>query len=394
MPCTLRPPSHIALRIARASVWLAAMTSPMGAVAGLEINPVFPAYGVPVALELKSVGPEPWAPGTRYRRDGNNITLEMENMPGGYFGPRWDMQYLPVPIGEVAPGKYAVQARLYDLGDPDAPPRIFTQPLVVPAPDASGVYPVPQTPGAYESLELVVRADGPVDASSLRTSIANGTLRIDFSYSTDPSAQSFARVKLDGLPPGVYRAEAYGSNPGLASAQRPHTGTFTVASTSTIVEYYSAKLDHYFITGGPEAAVLDAGMAFQRTGQRFKAWLNAADAPLAAAPVCRFYASGPNSHFYTGKPDECQMLKALEQKEKSAQPKGQAYEGWQYEGIAFYALVPADGSCPNGTTPVYRHYNNRSAQNDSNHRFTVTPQMRFVMSQSWIDEGAAFCSPA
>src|SRR4051812_39386240 len=121
MSCTHHSQSHIALRVARATVWLAAMASPVAAVAGLEINPVFPAYGVPVALELKSVGPEPWVPGTRYRRDGNNITLEMENMPGGYFGPRSDMQYLPVPLGELAPGTYAVQARLYDLGDPDAP---------------------------------------------------------------------------------------------------------------------------------------------------------------------------------------------------------------------------------------------------------------------------------
>jgi serine protease len=319
----------------------------------------------------------------------------MENIPGGYFGQRPDMQYMPVSIGEVPAGTYAVQARLYDLGDPDAPPRIFTQTLQVPAPEASGVYVVPRSPGAYESIELVVRADGPIDPSSLRASVENETVRVDFSYSMASGGVYFARVKLvGGLPPGSYRAEAYGANSASLSPPRPYIGNFTVASTSTVVEYYSAKLDHYFITAGPEAAILDDGTAFQRTGQRFKAWLHASEAPYGAAPVCRFHASGPNSHFYTGSADECQMLKALEQKEKSAQPKGQAYPGWQYEGIAFYALMPVNGSCPNGTTPVYRHYNNRWAENDSNHRFTATPQMRFVMSQGWIDEGVVFCSPA
>jgi serine protease len=204
----------------------------------------------------------------------------------------------------------------------------------------------------------------------------------------------FAKVKLDGLAPGSYRAEAYGSWPTMMSPPRQYTGAFNVAATSTVVEYYSEKLDHYFITAGAEAAMLDAGTSFQRTGQRFKAWLDAADAPASAVPVCRFYASGPNSHFYTGDPGECQMLKALEQKEKSAMPKDKAYPGWQYEGIAFHALMPVNGSCPAATTPVYRSYNNRWRENDSNHRFTVTADMRFVMSEGWIDEGAVFCSPA
>jgi hypothetical protein len=240
-----------------------------------------------------------------------------------------------------------------------------------------------------------VRVDAPIDASSLRASVTNATIRIDFSYSTDAGAPHFARLKLDGLAPGAYRAEAYGTYPTMMTPPRGSAaGNINVASTSTVVEYYSEKLDHYFITAGSEAAILDAGSAFQRTGQRFKAWLNAADAPASAVPVCRFHATGPNSHFYTGDPGECQMLKALEQKEKSALPKDRPYEGWQYEGIAFHALMPVNGSCPAATTPVHRFYNNRWQQNDSNHRFTVTPEMRFVMSQGWIDEGVVFCSPA
>ena len=394
MSRTSHTPSHTARRVFRAIAWLAA-ASTLPAFAGLEVNPVFPAYGIPVSLELKSIGPAPWVPGTRFRRDGNNITLEMENISGGYFGPRPDMQYLPVPLGELSPGSYAIQARLYELGDPAAPPRIFTQSLQVSPPDAAGVYPVPRVPGAFESMELVVRADAPIDASSVRYSISNATIHIDFSYSADRSGESFVNVKLDGLPPGTYRAEAFASYAAMLTPPRQVAlGTFSVASTSTVVEYYSERLDHYFITAGPEVAALDAGTGFKRTGQRFKAWMNAGDAPASAVPVCRFHASGPNSHFYTGDPGECQMLKSLEQKEKSALPKDKPYPGWQYEGIAFYALMPVNGACPASTTPVYRFYNNRWQENDSNHRFTATAEMRFVMSQGWSDEGAVFCSPA
>ena len=222
--------SHIARRICRAAAWLIA-ASPLSALAGLEVNPVFPAYGIPVALELNSVGPAPWVPATRYRLDGSSITLEMENNPGGYFGPRPDMGYMPVSIGEMAPGTYAVQARLYDMRDLDAPPRIYTHMLQVSAPEAPGVYAVPRVPGAYEALELVVRAEAPIDPSSLRVSVANDTVRVDFSYSTIPGAESFARVKLDGLPPGAYRAEAYGSNPSMWAPARPYSGNFGVASS-------------------------------------------------------------------------------------------------------------------------------------------------------------------
>jgi hypothetical protein len=178
------------------------------------------------------------------------------------------------------------------------------------------------------------------------------------------------------------------------AAPRRYAGNFYVAATTTVVEYYADQLEHYFMTATPdEITRLDARTDFKRTGQRFKAWARASDAPAAASPVCRFYASGPNSHFYTADTGECESLKALEQKDKASLPKGEAYRAWQYEGIAFYALVPREGKSEPGTTPVYRFYNNRWAEGDSNHRFTVTSAMRLAMYMSWRDEGVAFCSP-
>ena len=395
MPRNDLPKSHIPHRFLRAAAWLAAAWC-APALAGLEVNPVFPAYGEAISLELNNAGPAPWVLATRYRRDGNTITLEMENIPGGYFGPRKDMANLPVPIGELAPGRYALQARLYDLGDANAPPQIFSHALEVAAPEAPGVYSVPRTPGALEPFELVVRADGAIDAKSLRATVSGTTIHIDFTYSPDPSQPSFASVKMTGLIPATYRVEAVGVNSYAGFVPRHFTGNFNVSNTSPVVEYYAPSLDHFLITAWPdEIAGLDAGAGFKRTGQAFRAWLRAADAPAYAVPVCRFYAAGPNSHFYTADPGDCQWLKSLEAKEKAdSQAKGQSFQGWQFEAIAFYALAPQGGTCPAGSTPVYRAYNNRWAQGDSNHRFTVTQPMRFAMTQDWVDEGLAFCSPA
>ncbi|MBI2782835.1 MAG: hypothetical protein EPO03_12410 [Porticoccaceae bacterium] len=69
--------------------------------------------------------------------------------------------------------------------------------------------------------------------------------------------------------------------------------------------------------------------------------------------------------------------------------------GWTYEGIAFRALVPTNGACYPGTRPVWRLYNGRFAQNDSNHRFVTSVDVyRHMMANGWIGEGVVFCEPA
>ena len=60
--------------------------------------------------------------------------------------------------------------------------------------------------------------------------------------------------------------------------------------TVTVVEYYHAGLDHYFVTWlADEIAILDAGTTIRgwtRTGRTFKAY---ATAQPGTSPVCRYY---------------------------------------------------------------------------------------------------------
>nr|MBP8296258.1 hypothetical protein [Burkholderiales bacterium] len=63
---------------------------------------------------------------------------------------------------------------------------------------------------------------------------------------------------------------------------------------------------------------------------------------------------------------------------------------------AFYTVLPSAGTCPAGTHPVYRAYNKRHLEQDSNHRLTPSynDYQRAVRFLGYADEGIAFCSPA
>ncbi|HTS23635.1 MAG TPA: DUF1800 family protein [Casimicrobiaceae bacterium] len=155
--------------------------------------------------------------------------------------------------------------------------------------------------------------------------------------------------------------------------------------TATVVEFYAASLNHYFITASPdEAAMLDAGVVvpgWVRTGATWSAWAAAGDDP-AAVPVCRFFGTpgiGPNSHFYTADANECALVKQN--------------PGWTFEGIAFYIEVPQNGVCPAGTTPVYRSFYPGANVSQSNHRFVVDLTLYEAMAPASLLEGVAMCSP-
>ncbi|MEO8134863.1 MAG: S41 family peptidase [Betaproteobacteria bacterium] len=184
--------------------------------------------------------------------------------------------------------------------------------------------------------------------------------------------------------------------PLVAAAQVPATGT--------IVEYVDRN-DFpdtpgglFFYTSDPtEQSVVDVGAAgaFFRTGRNF-----AAGGPT---PVCRFYGSvtpGPNSHFYTVDPAECSGLMAAQVK-----PTPAAIQQWNYEGLDFKTSVPvgngAGRTCPAGTVPVLRAYNNAFPLSgprnpwDSNHRFTrFQADIDALVGQGWRDEGVVLCAPA
>jgi len=147
-----------------------------------------------------------------------------------------------------------------------------------------------------------------------------------------------------------------------------------------VTEFYNATLNHFFLTADAvEAASIDGGASgpgWERTGYRFKS-----GGPNA---VCRFYgvaaAGGPNGHFYTADPNEC------------AQVKNDL--GWHFESLDF-AITPAGpgGACPAGLLPVYRAYNHRFAQHDSNHRITADlAAYQQQVAAGWTGEGVVMCA--
>ena len=147
--------------------------------------------------------------------------------------------------------------------------------------------------------------------------------------------------------------------------------------TGTVVEYYHTGFDHYFITSFPEEiAALDAGVfqGWVRTGATFPVWSTNTG---SLNGVCRFFSTSfapKSSHFYTPYNDECQTL--------LANPH------WQFETIAFYALLPNfNGNCPPGMQQLFRLYNN-GMSGAPNHRYTNSLAVRNQMlTQGWISEG-------
>ena len=195
------------------------------------------------------------------------------------------------------------------------------------------------------------------------------------------------------------RVESFAQD-GTANVTVTKAGT---AEAGTVVEYLNtadfptSPGGHFFYSSDPaEQAAVDGGAAgqFSRTGRQFLIG--------GTSPVCRFYGSvtpGPNSHFFTVEVAECNALKAAQ-----AKPTPTAVQQWNYEGISYNttpASVAANGarSCPAGTQPLYRAYNNAFPLSgpknawDSNHRFTpALADIAAMVAAGWRDEGIVFCT--
>ena len=68
---------------------------------------------------------------------------------------------------------------------------------------------------------------------------------------------------------------------------------------------------------------------------------------------------------------------------------------WNFEENAFAIDVPANGMCPSyAPVPVWRLYNNRAAQNDSNHRYTtdLVVYATLIARGPWKGEGIVMCA--
>jgi len=150
----------------------------------------------------------------------------------------------------------------------------------------------------------------------------------------------------------------------------------------TAIEYYNARLDHYFMTSIPvEVQVLDtqAIPGWQRTGYAFNVYSLDAGAGVAA---CRFFGVpgvGPDSHFFSILPNECAdvMRNPL----------------WMFEGLVFAVDAPdGSGGCPADRVPVVRMYNNGKG-GQANHRYlTSHVEIAGMLTEGWIIEGTVFCA--
>ena len=69
-------------------------------------------------------------------------------------------------------------------------------------------------------------------------------------------------------------------------------------------------------------------------------------------------------------------------------------EAWHYEKDEYRVYLPNGSTCPSGSRPVYRLYNNGYPAKDSNHRYTTDTGVAAAMkAQGWIDEGVKMCIP-
>lgn len=364
-------------------------------------SPFIPSYGQPVTIELNQTSMQTYLPANRYLVSGNTITVEYEYATNGVASSAMGRQ--PIQVGELPPGNYNVVARFYDINRPNVSPKAVPTTLAVVPPQTYGLYSIPMQAMAFAPTSILVRSAAYFDPSTMRSRVTGNVIRVDFEYASLPPGSdapenmfTYGSVPVGKLlPPGSYTVEGWGRTNG-GDPKKFFTTEMIVAQATPVVEYYSAQLDHYFMAAGAdEIALLDVGRQgdWKRTGFTFNAFTRMSDAIPGSVPVCRFYASGPNSHFFTGSAAECNYLRSLEQSQRATdKAAGRTFKGWAYEGIAFYALMPTNGQCPSYAPAVKRFYNNRAAQGDTNHRFTVDAEQQAAMTSGWVPEGAQFCS--
>ncbi len=175
------------------------------------------------------------------------------------------------------------------------------------------------------------------------------------------------------------------------------TGAAASAATTTMVEFYFAALDYYFITSrANDIALLDTLTAWRRTGLSFKVFTSQ---QAGAAGIDRYYfdqvavGNTRGSHFYTLVQGEKDALAGLNP--SNSQTPRLPYN----EGLDSFAFAPAvegvGGSCAAGATPVYRIFRGQAKFPDNpNHRFTTdTAIYNAFVALGWDGEGVKFCVP-
>src|ERR1700681_1998821 len=205
----------------RASLFTAtafAMAAAQAATPFVAATPSIPTYGQSVNVEVRNFDSPAFIPATRYSIQGNVIDVEYEYITEAWALGAAYVGSVTADLGELPPGNYTVNTRLYDASNLNAAPQLVTANVPVLAPAAWGIYSVPQNPAAYAPTWAEVRSAVYYDPTTMRATITGNVIRIDFDYyGTAPTAgaapagsTSYGSVKLAGLAPGNYRLEGWG----------------------------------------------------------------------------------------------------------------------------------------------------------------------------------------
>lgn len=162
----------------------------------------------------------------------------------------------------------------------------------------------------------------------------------------------------------------------------------TQVQAVTVVEYFIAGNNSYFLTGrAEEQAALDALPAsFKRSGTQFDAFA-AASAPTGTEAYCRFYISDPtkniSSHFYGSKSSDCPTLLAAN------------LPTFKFENYDFAVYKPSSAdACPaHAPLKIYRSFRPAASGVNPNHRFTLSQrEYEEMTAKGWTAEGVAMCA--
>jgi 6-phosphogluconolactonase (cycloisomerase 2 family) len=274
--------------------------------------------------------------------------------------------------GSVGTYRIADDGTLASVATAPAPGAIDVATFGVLAPDTSWVAGTP----------FVRKVEALNGRLPLVWSVADGTLPAGMQLDAQSGLVTGAPIAEDTYAFTARVVDAFGG-----FATRSYTFETRSDASATVVEFYNAALDHYFITWlAGEIATLDQGVAikgWKRTGKALATWT----APRAdTSPICRFYIPPDlgNSHFFGRGTAECNAT-------------GASNPTFVLEEPAFMHMVlPTAGNCPAGMTAVYRVFSNRP---DANHRYTTDRAVRDAMvTQGWIAEGdgpdrVVMCAP-
>lgn len=223
-----------------------------------------------------------------------------------------------------------------------------------------------------------------VRASSIR--IDGSTVYVTAELSTEPASRP-PFVSIPPLPEGRYTI-VYDGSAGLTHPEVHRASIEIVVADSgfwaTVVEYFNARLGHYFITAdAQEINLLDRGgmSDWVRTGETFQAF-----APHVVGSqisgMCRLYGlpgAGIDSHFFASN-EECDI--ALSRWPNAWVPESRVAFG---RTLMDLGANQGNTTCTDAGRPLYRLYNNRP---DANHRYTTSRAIRDAMlAKGWISEG-------